>query len=66
MHVPKYVIAKGMQHEPAFTWCVHHHDLKERDRMITLVKQQNNHFIKRAHLFLDSIAKDGQEGNSHW
>ena len=38
IHIAKYVIVQGIQHEPAFDWWVHH-VLKKRYQIISMVRK---------------------------
>jgi hypothetical protein len=69
----EYVVAQGIDDEPAFNWWVHH-VLHKREHIIALVKKQSTHFLKKTHKFgievLRSVAEayalDKMNGNTLW
>ncbi|KAL7539643.1 hypothetical protein ACHAXR_009466 [Thalassiosira sp. AJA248-18] len=69
----EYAVRQGISHEPAFNYWVPH-ELKKRDRIISLVRQQKTRYLKRNQKFgieLPKTAKealdlDQKNGNTLW
>ncbi len=69
----EYAVTKGIDQEPAFNWWVPH-VLKKRDRIISLVRKQTTHYLKRTHKFgievpktvKEALALDCKNGNTLW
>ena len=70
IQVVKCAIAQGIQYEPAFNWWVFH-VLKEKDRIIFMVKECSAQYLKRTHKFGFKLPKTVKEatvtnGNKLW
>jgi hypothetical protein len=73
IEVAEYAKILGIDHEPAFGWCVPH-ILKKRDHIISLVKKRIPRFLKRTHKFGIEVPKtvklalelDKKNGNTLW
>ena len=71
--IAEYAHQRGIAHEPAFNfWATH--VLKNRDAIISLVKNRRPHYLKRTHKFgvelpksvADAHAIDKKNGKSFW
>jgi hypothetical protein len=66
-------VTAGIDHEPAFNWWVPH-NLKKRDRIISMVKRRSARYLKRTHKFGIEVPKtvaeardlDQKNGNTFW
>jgi hypothetical protein len=56
----KYAKILGIDHEPAFNWWVPH-VLRKRDRIISLVRKRNPHYLKRTYKFGIELPKTIKE-----
>ncbi len=56
----EYAKILGIDHEPAFNWWVPH-VLRKWDRIISLVKKRNPHYLKRTHKFGIELPKTVNE-----
>jgi hypothetical protein len=69
----KHAKILDIDHEPAFNWWVPH-VLKKRDHIISLVRKQNPHYLKRTHKFgiempkavKEALELDKKNGNTFW
>jgi hypothetical protein len=69
----EYAKTRGIDHEPAFNWWVHH-VLKKRDHIISMVKKRQTRYLKRTHKFGievpksidEALALDKKNGNTLW
>jgi hypothetical protein len=69
----KYAKILGIDHEPPFNWWVPH-ILRKRNRIISLVRKWNPHYLKRTHKFGIELPKtinealelDKKNGNTFW
>jgi hypothetical protein len=57
----KYAKILGIDHEPAFNWCIPH-ILRKRDHIISLVRKRNPRYLKRTRKF----GIDKKNGNTFW
>ena len=66
-------MAQELDHEPAFNYWVPH-TLKQRNRIISLVKQRQSRYLKRTQKFgidvpktvKEALALDLKNGNTFW
>ncbi len=56
----KYAKILGIDHESAFIWWVPH-VLRKKDRIISLVRKWNPHYLKRTHKFGVELPKTIKE-----
>ena len=56
IQVAQYVIAQGIQYEPAFNWWVYH-VVKKRDRIIFMVRWCSLPYLKKIHKFVLSCLR---------
>ncbi len=69
----EYAKILGIDHEPAFNWWVPH-VLRKRDRIISLLRNQNPHYLKWTHKFgielpktvKEALELDKKNGNIFW
>lgn len=69
----EYAVAQELDHEPAFNYWVPH-TLKQRNRIISLVKQRQSRYLKRTQKFgidvpktvKEALALDLKNGNTFW
>ena len=68
MQTTKYSFAQGINHEPESNWWVRH-NLKNHDRIITLVHKQQTGYLKKTHNIgielPKTVAKDHALGNNN-
>ena len=63
IQVAKYVIAQGIQHEPAFNWWVQH-VLKKRGRITSMMKQHSTKYLKKNHELVLKLPNMVKEADS--
>ena len=73
LETAEFAVTAGIDHEPAFNWWVPH-NLKKRDRIISMVKRRSARYLKRTHKFGIEVPKtvaeardlDRKNGNTSW
>ena len=70
MQMAEFAVAEGIDHEPAFNWCIKNM-LKKRDRIIASIRKWQIRYLKRSHQFgkelpktvKQALALDAKNGN---